>query len=216
MSCSLHSHLHALQEATHALATLPLTTCLTTASLPLLPSPSPPSTSCWLTAVRGLTLKDSLKVALNNSWGVMRQGLEQWLKPLEAYHSNTGDMYYVPARFQEAFLQVAPQLQSQMVISEAALPNILGLIRQRPEDVDFVALGWALHDAVSCFYEHAAELLPLGKDLNFSVVRNCNSPLTFWGKQHAQDSSIFAVHPYKLSNRHLARRWLKWWLSQQC
>jgi hypothetical protein len=96
-------------------------------------------------SVLSFNQSDALQVALNRSYGLMAQRTAAYLKNgVDSFNSDQGDMFYLPARFQKAYIDMAHQMRAQYVISEVALPNILGLLRNQPADIEpfSLAMPW--------------------------------------------------------------------------
>lgn len=165
------------------------------------------------------TLRAAIKGALDNSWGLMRERTDKYLQPGQAFPNNQADIYYVPARFQAAYVEFAAQFQAQLAMSEAALPNIFGLLKERDTDIDFMTFAMAWDNARACLEKGIKEVLPLKHDISFDMVRKCQGGprvIVYQDKEHERAKSIFAIHPIKLSSADVLQRWLEWWLSQEC
>jgi len=163
------------------------------------------------------TLKQALILALQSASGLM--AARMWrLKPGEAFPWVAGshgqaDLFYVPARFQQSFLALARHFQAYHVFNEHAVPNIIGLLREQPNDIELFSILRPDYQPRECLLQEITSLLPLGRAVDAATAQRCMG-----GGDWITDGSggVFAIHPIKLSGQTVRSHWLRWWLSQDC
>jgi hypothetical protein len=132
----------------------------------------------------------------------------------DSFNFDQTDRFYLPARFQKAYIDIAHQMRAQYVISEVALPNILGLLRDQPAEIEPLSLAMPWGYEHNCVSDRYTAVMPLRSNLNASVARECVRG--YRPEQQSDKHGLFAVHALKLSNATIAQHWLDWWMSQSC
>jgi hypothetical protein len=125
------------------------------------------------------------------------------------------DVFYVPGHLHRMFSDFAHQLHAHYLISEVAVPNILGLIHDEAGGLEevFVLMAWTKK-------ERAGIVSTILQELPATDMVSCKLLQTHikWARGACMrgGKSMFALHPYKLSNTAAAVHWLAWWLAQEC
>lgn len=172
----------------------------------------------WQTRFSALnyTLSEALQQAMQQAFGLMAQRKAAYLKnDTDAWHFNQADMFYLPARLQKEYIAMAQQMRVLYVISEAAVPNILGLLRSQPADVEPFSFAWPWNAERVCLDNAHRLVMPLQHNLNATAIHACTKEYVYAEEQSDKDG-FFALHPVKLSNATFAQHWLNWWSSQSC
>lgn len=177
------------------------------------------------------SLKNATILALQRSYGLMGKRVQEQLQGGALhYGSGQADIFYLPARFHRPFISMAHQMHAQRVITEVAVPNMLGLLKAQRDDSEVVEMAFSWGDAErKCLVNGLFDILPQGGDLNCTSVQPCapQGQAAFCVHAHCDASvypqdatcksaSMFAVHPFKLSHTQVASHWLRWWASQGC
>jgi hypothetical protein len=177
--------------------------------------------SARASSVLSYNLSDALQLVFNRSYGHMAQRTAAYLNDgANSFQSHQADMFYLPAQFQKAYVDMAHQMHAQHVISEAALPNILGLLRSQPADVEPLSLAYPLERERTYLSKRYAAVMPLGSNLDAAVARKCVKGRVTRGRVYSEQESdkhgLFAMHALKLSDAAIAQHWIDWWMSQSC
>lgn len=165
-------------------------------------------------SIHNSSLKKATIAALQQSYGLMGERVQERLQGGELFYSQgQADVFYLPAQFLLGFATMAQQMHAHRIITEVAVPNILGLLKGELSDSETVPVvfAWVGSDR-TCLVDTVSKSLPLEHNISCHAVRcvglNASNVCSLPG--------IFAVHPYKLSNPSVASRWLTWWKSQAC
>lgn len=159
------------------------------------------------------TCKQALVAALQSAWGLT--AARMWrLKPGEAFPWTQSDLFYVPARFQKDFLAMAQHFQAFYVFNEHAVPNIIGLLRDQPNDIDLFSIPRPdPGQGRVCLHQQIVKLLPLGRAIDAATAQRCVGQIKGVGYD---SGGLFAIHPVKFSDQPVRNHWLQWWLSHDC
>jgi hypothetical protein len=162
------------------------------------------------------TVSEALQQAIDQAYGLMAQRKAAYLKNgANSFNFGQADMFYLPARFQKQYISMAHQMRAQYVISEAAVPNILGLLKTQPADVEPFSFSWAWGDERTCLNKQRTAVMPLRSSLNATVIQECVKEYVYTEQQSHKDG-FFALHPVKLSDETIAQHWIDWWRSHSC
>lgn len=159
---------------------------------------------------RGSTTLSAIKTAFLTAWGSTAAQAHQLVSNGSVVPPAQGDFYYVPARLQPAFTQLAHHFQSHYVISEVAIRSALGLL----PGADLVPFAMAWDGARACIDASIKSVLPLGSSISRNATAHCGCAMAAPWQQGV--GGVLALHPIKLSNPQLASWWMRWWLSQCC
>ncbi|KAF8056744.1 STL1 [Scenedesmus sp. PABB004] len=168
------------------------------------------------------TLKNHTNAALANAYGWVAAQIQRRLgdegQGGRFFGAAQADYYYVPARFARRFVTLAQHMRSYHVLSEAALPTMLGLLGDAPSDYEVVR-GAMLWDGRRGAAERCVrELLPLGRSMDQRVadeLDGCKLGVAVQGDLREEKPMLW-LHPLKLSNRTLRQHSVAWWASQDC
>lgn len=162
-----------------------------------------------------LTVYAAMQQVLQDSSGLMAKRKAAYLKDgAKIFPGHQADTFFLPARFQKEYIAMAQQMHALRVISEAAVPNMLGLLRTQPADIEPVSFAWAWQGERDCLNQHHTAVMPLHGNLSIKAVQRCVGDISA-AEQSARDG-LFALHPIKFSNTAVAQHWLDWWMSQSC
>eukprot|EP00878_Enallax_costatus_P012451 GHUV01013002.1.p1 GENE.GHUV01013002.1~~GHUV01013002.1.p1 ORF type:complete len:509 (+),score=57.15 GHUV01013002.1:1042-2568(+) len=178
--------------------------------------------------------------ALVSAYGWMANQVKKRLadpqhEGLRMFGIGQADFFYIPSDLAHAYSVWARHMRAYHVISEVAVPNILGLIGNNRDDYEIVPTAMLWGSERELLVTRAKEIMPLQRSLSLHAICNVlgGAYKSFQGNvtpvvcqqaadelQFAEDNekgtAAFAVHPTKLSNEHLRQHWGLWWQSQHC
>jgi hypothetical protein len=160
------------------------------------------------------TLKNSTAHALNMAYGLLSQRVQQRLKHgTHMFTQGQADAFYVPGHLYRMFSDFAHQLHAQYLISEVAVPNILGLIHDEDDGFEevLVVMAWTREDCAAVV-KTILEKLPANDMLSCKLLQMQVTK----ARGACTGKSMFALHAYKMSDTAAAVHWLAWWLAQDC
>jgi hypothetical protein len=172
-------------------------------------------------SVLNRTLSELLQEAYERSYGLMAQRRAMYMRNgTDSFNYGQADVYYLPARYHKEYIAMAAQMRAQYVISEAAVPNMLGLLKTQPADIEPFSFAWAWshlanRDERGCLSQQHTALMPSGSSLDAAVIQKCVKSYVYTKQLHHQEG-FFALHPVKFSDAQIAQHWLNWWASQSC
>lgn len=169
----------------------------------------------WWTSKFGqgnTTLKEATGQALQQAHGLMAERVRERLDGGDLVFGNLqADVFYVPARFHGLFIDFAQQLHAHYIMTEIAVPIIMGLLQDPDHGVDYISMWFAWSDEErTCTLESLGETLPLKHNMDCAAVSRCLH------RNSTSPCQVAVLHPLKMSDKVAATHWLHWWQTQQC
>jgi hypothetical protein len=167
----------------------------------------------WGVAFGPTPLVNATEQALKSAYGLLGQRVQQRLKHgTHMFTQGQADVFYVPGHLHRMFSDFAHQLHAQYLISEVAIPNILGLIHDADNGFEevVVVMTWTQQTRATLL-KTILEDLPANDMLSCELLQ-----VTQARGACPAGKRIFAVHAYKMSNTAAAVHWLAWWMAQDC